>query len=623
MCGIAGYFKPGGQPGNIKSILDLLSHRGPDFQHIHTEEQIELGHTRLSILDLSDRGNQPMKDPVSGNIIVFNGEIYNFKSLREELIRKGHTFNSSGDTEVLLKLYGEYGEKCITMLRGMFAFAIWDKAKQQLLIARDRLGKKPFFYSQSGNGFIFGSEIRALAAHPDISKDIDVQAIDLFMSTGCVPAPFSIYSAVKKLPAAHYGIVNADGLTLHRYWSLDFTKKIECSEEEVLDSLHSQLMEATRIRLESDVPLGALLSGGVDSSLIVALMAEAGSKSIDTFTIGFHEKKYDESGHAAKVAKHLGVNHHVEYLDPAQFEYMLPAVVRQYGEPFSDDASLATMLLSEATRKHVTVALSGDGGDELACGYSAYTHVKLASALAPLIGKEPLAEKNIASAFNNSSALGALRRKMICKLHPEFKRILRNEYKTARYKNDVYRAEVREQLAQSTLSWMYELSRQACTHAHNPSERLLWMDTVHFLADALLVKVDIASMAHSLEVRSPLLDHELFEYMASLPPELKLKGGESKYLLKKLAERYLPKDILYRRKQGFSMPVAKWTSGDSAGFTRDAISQATPFLKQFFDMDALNRRIDEHVSGRKKHKNFVWNILNLSLWAIEHENGRV
>ncbi|TIH15314.1 asparagine synthase (glutamine-hydrolyzing) [Marinifilum sp. JC120] len=623
MCGIAGYFQSGKQPGSIKPILDLLSHRGPDFQHIHTENSIELGHTRLSILDLSDLGNQPMKDPLTGNIIVFNGEIYNFKSLREELLSKGHTFNSSGDTEVLLKLYGEYGEKCITLLRGMFAFAIWDKAKQHLFIARDRLGKKPFFYSQSGNGFIFGSEIRALAAHPEISKDIDVQAIDLFMSTGCVPAPYSIYSAIRKLPAAHYGIVNADGLALHRYWSLDFTQKIECSEKEVLDSLHTRLMEATRIRLESDVPLGALLSGGVDSSLIVALMAEAGSKSIDTFTIGFHEKKYDESGHAAKVAKHLGVNHHVEYLDPTQFENMLPAVVRQYGEPFSDDASLATMLLSEATRKHVTVALSGDGGDELACGYSAYTHVKLASALAPLIGKEPLPEKNIASAFNSSSALGALRRKMICKLHPEFKRILRNEYKTARYKNDFYRAEVREQLAQSTLSWMYELSRQACAHAHNPAERLLWMDTVHFLADALLVKVDIASMAHSLEVRSPLLDHELFEYMASLPPRLKLKGGESKYLLKKLAERYLPKDILYRRKQGFSMPVAKWTSGDSAGFTLEAISQATPFLKQFFDMDALNRRIDEHVSGRKKHKNFVWNILNLSLWAIEHESGRV
>ncbi|ACS79146.1 asparagine synthase (glutamine-hydrolyzing) [Maridesulfovibrio salexigens] len=623
MCGIAGYFNPGGHPGDIKPILDLISHRGPDFQHIHTEESIALGHTRLSILDLSDRGNQPMKDLKTGNIIVFNGEIYNFKSLREELIGKGHTFNSSGDTEVLLKLYGEYGEKCISMLRGMFAFAIWDNSKKQLFIARDRLGKKPFFYSQSGNSFIFASEIRALAAHPDISKDVDVQAIDLFMSTGCVPSPFSIYSDIRKLPAAHYGIVNAQGLSLHRYWSLDFTQKIECSEEDVLESLHSRLLEATRIRLESDVPLGALLSGGVDSSLVVALMAEAGSKSIDTFTIGFHEKKYDESGHAAKVAKHLGVNHHVEYLDPTQFENMLPAVVRQYGEPFSDDAALATMLLSEATRKHVTVALSGDGGDELACGYSAYTHVKLASALAPMIGKKILPEKNIASAFNSNSALGKLRRKMICKFHPEFKRILRNEFKVARYKNDVFRADVQEQLGQFNFKWQYELSRQACIHAKTPAERLLWMDTVHFLADALLVKVDIASMAHSLEVRSPLLDHELFEYMASLPPELKIKGGESKYLLKKLAERYLPKDILYRRKQGFSMPVAKWTSGDSADFTLDAISQAKPFLLQFFDMNALNKRIDEHISGRKKHKNFVWNILNLALWAIEHKNGRV
>ncbi|NDV25082.1 asparagine synthase (glutamine-hydrolyzing) [Desulfovibrio sp. JC010] len=623
MCGIAGYFQPGRQPKSIKPILDLLTHRGPDFQHIHTQDSIELGHTRLSILDLSEHGHQPMIAPDSGNTIVFNGEIYNFKSLREKLASKGHSFTSSGDTEVLLKLYAEYGEKCISMLRGMFAFAIWDEEKQQLLIARDRLGKKPFYYAQSGNGFIFASEIRALAAHPDISKDIDVQAVDLFMSTGCVPAPFSIYSAIRKLPAAHYGIVNASGLRMQRYWSLDFTQKIDCSEDEALDSLHTQLMEATRIRLESDVPLGALLSGGVDSSLIVALMAECGSKSIDTFTIGFHEKKYDESGHAAKVARHLGVNHHVEYLDPSQFENMLPAVVRQYGEPFSDDAALATMLLSEATRKHVTVALSGDGGDELACGYSAYTHVKLASTLAPLIGKKILPEQNIAAAFNSKTALGKLRRKMICKFHPEFKRILRNEYKVSRYKNDVYRTDIREQLGDFNLKWMYELSRQACAHARTPAERLLWMDTVHFLADALLVKVDIASMAHSLEVRSPLLDHELFDYMATLPPELKLKGGESKYLLKKLAERYLPKDILYRRKQGFSMPVAKWTSGDSADFTLDAVSQATPFLQQFFDMNMLNRRINEHVSGRKKHKNFVWNILNLALWAVEHGAGRV
>ncbi|WP_320009222.1 asparagine synthase (glutamine-hydrolyzing) [Maridesulfovibrio sp.] len=623
MCGIAGHFQPGKKPQSIRPILNLLSHRGPDFHNIYSEQDIELGHTRLSIIDLSAHGNQPMTDPATGNTIVFNGEIYNFKTLREKLTAKGYTFTSSGDTEVLLKLYAEYGEECIAMLRGMFAFAIWDRSRQQLLVARDRLGKKPFFYARTNDGFIFASEIRALASHPNISKDIDKQAIDLFMSTGCVPAPFSIYSAIRKLPPAHYAIIDEMGMDMQRYWALDFTHKIQCTEAEVLEELHTRLLEATSIRLESDVPLGALLSGGVDSSLIVALMAECGSKSIDTFTIGFHEKKYDESGHAAKVAKHLGVNHHVEYLDPAQFENMLPAVVRQYGEPFSDDAALATMLLSEATRKHVTVALSGDGGDELACGYSAYTHVKLASVMASLIGKEPLPEKNIASAFNSNTTIGALRRKMISKFHPEFKRLLRNEYNAARYKNYVYNQDMREHLGQSTFQWLYNLATESCTQAHNPVERLLWMDTAHFLADALLVKVDIASMAHSLEVRSPLLDHELFDYMATLPPELKLKGGESKYLLKKLAERYLPAEILYRRKQGFSMPVAKWTSGDSADFTRNAISQATPFLERIFDIKALNTRIDEHISGRKKHKNFVWNILNLALWAIEHKAGRV
>jgi len=618
MCGIAGHYHQGNKPqfDALTPVLNRLGHRGPDFQQKWQDDGIILGHTRLSILDLSESGNQPMIDPATGNAIVVNGEIYNFQELRAGLEARGHSFKSTGDTEVLLKLYGEHGEKCLSMLRGMFAFAIWDKARQ-LFIARDRLGKKPFFYAQTQAGFIFASEVRALKAHPEISSDIDPEAMDLFLGTGCVPAPWSIYKQIRKLPPAHCGTVDANGLSLRQYWNIDYRDTIECSEGEALDGLLSRLTEAVRLRLISDVPLGALLSGGVDSSLVVALMANMSSEPVKAFSMGFRERKYDETGHASRVAAHLGVQHHVEILEPAGLEEMLPDVIRQYGEPFADDSSLASLLLSKTTRQHVKVALNGDGGDELACGYTSYTHAGTACFLSRFLNPGPMSKNSVQSAFYDSSPLGSMRRTLIFRhLRPELKHLLRGEHEAWQYKKRLYSDETMHLLQGTAFDWHFKLAIGSYAHADNPVERLLWMDNVHSLADMLLVKMDIASMAHGLEVRSPLLDQELVEYMARLPYKLKIKNGEPKYLLKKLAERFLPKDILYRRKQGFSMPVAEWMKGPASTFAKESFSQATPFLEQFFNMTELNQIVDEHIQGRKNHKNMVWNLLNLSLWAI-------
>ncbi|QGY40877.1 asparagine synthase (glutamine-hydrolyzing) [Pseudodesulfovibrio cashew] len=626
MCGIAGFFQPGGttRPETLAPVLARLTHRGPDHQQTWSRDGIELGHARLSILDLSENGHQPIIDPVTGNAIVVNGEIYNFQVLREELRTKGYEFKSTGDSEVLLHLYAEYGEACLPMLRGMFAFAIWDNRERKLVIGRDRMGKKPLFYADTPSGFAFASEIRALSAHPAVSRDIDVEAMDLFLSTGSVPAPWSIYTAIRKLPPAHYGVVTRDGLSIKRYWALDFRQKIECGEEEALETIQAHLEEATRLRLVSDVPLGALLSGGVDSSLVVALMAKMSAEPVQTFTVGFEEKKYDETEHAAKVARHLGVEHHVEVLKPAGFEEMLPSVVRQYGEPFSDDASLASMLLSRATRRHVTVALGGDGGDELALGYSSYTHAGTACRLNRLLKGKPLSRDKVHALFADNAPWAELRRKAAFRLlRPELKHLLRTERAMDAHKKRIYANETATRLDNLAFDWMYDLSRDSYGHADNPVERMLWMDNVNCLPDTLLVKMDIASMAYGLEVRSPLLDHVLIEYMAGLPVELKIKNGETKYLLKKLAEKFIPKDVLYRPKQGFSMPVTRWIRGSAAEFTREAMSQAAPFFGKYFDTAALDSVVEEHITGRKNHKNLVWNLLNLALWAAAHQAGEV
>lgn len=614
MCGIAGHVRFGNEPqaGTLTPVLARLAHRGPDNT---AEEQFGpalLGHTRLSILDLSEAGNQPMVCPVTGNAVVLNGEIYNFQELKELPELRDYPFRSTSDTEVLLAMYAVFGEDCLAHLRGMYAFAIWNPSKKQLFFARDRMGVKPFVYSAGPKGLIFASEVRALAAHPDVSREIDPFALDLYLSNGSVPAPFAAYVGMNKLPPAHCGTYDKNGLTIRQYWQLDYRTDVAMDEQEALEHLEELLFEAVRLRMISDVPLGALLSGGVDSSLVVACMARQSSEQVRTFSIGFGEEKYNELPYAKQVAEVLGVSHEYEILPPTSLGTVAETVA-QFGEPFSDDSSIAALQLCRMTRKHVTVALGGDGGDELACGYSSYTHARTASLLHRVLPVSNLSEEQLI----RLSKAGSLTRKLqFGYLHPESKRLLRNEARLHGLKEQTYTTQMRSQCGEQTRRWLASNIAKAPEHAHSPVERLLWMDNRLSLPDMLLVKMDIAAMAHSLEVRSPFLDHKLIEFMATLPVSLKLKNNEPKYLLKKLAEKHLPKELLYRRKQGFSMPVSSWlATPEGKALLLETFASADGSIGQWFRMDVLAGMVDDHAAGKGRHGKFLWNMLNLAAWA--------
>jgi asparagine synthase (glutamine-hydrolysing) len=621
MCGICGHVRrtrdpgpTGADLGGLAAMLGLLGHRGPDQTDSWQDGDVALGHTRLSILDLDPRAGQPMRDPHTGNVIVFNGEIYNFRALRADLESQGEVFRTTGDTEVLLALYRVHGRDCLPLLRGMFAFALWDAGRRELFLARDRLGKKPLVYFDGPQGLVFASELRALRAHPLCPSNLDPAALDLYLSLGYVPAPRSILAGVRKLPPAHCGVYGQDGLRLWRWWDVDYRNKIDVSEAEALDLVWSTLRESVRLRLESDVPLGLLLSGGVDSSLVAAVLAELCPGQARAFSIGFDEKKYNELPHAQAVARHLGLSLTFEIMPPATLE-ALPEVALRYGEPYADDSALPSLFLSRMARKHITVALGGDGGDELALGYPTYRHAKTASALNALLPLAPPADATLRGlAAGHGQATRALREFLAANLWPETKPLLRNEPRQWPLKARLYTPAARERLAHVYADWFLPWLGRATAHADHPVERMLYIDNATSLPDDLLVKMDIASMAASLEVRSPLLDHKLIELFATLPVRLKVRGGETKYLLKKLAERVLPRDILYRRKQGFDLPIREWMAGPMHGFVMDALASADPALSEHIDMDAAKAIAREHAQGTNR-KNMLWRLLMLALWS--------
>ena len=638
MCGICGHVRlargadragadvGGVGPGSLAPMLALLGHRGPDQTDSWQDagRGVALGHTRLSILDLDPRAGQPMHDPHTGNVIVFNGEIYNFRALRAVLEEQGEVFRTTGDTEVLLALYRVHGRDCLPLLRGMFAFALWDAGRRELFLARDRLGKKPLVYfvgppTANGGGLVFASEIRALRAHPLCPAQgsvggLDPVALDLYLSLGYVPAPRSILCGVAKLPPAHCAVYDAHGLRQWRWWDVDYRSKLDVTEAEALDLAWDCLRESVRLRLESDVPLGLLLSGGVDSSLVAAVLAELCPGQAQAFSIGFDETKYNELPHAKVVARHLGLNLTHEIMPPATLE-ALPEVALRYGEPYADDAALPSLFLSRMARRHITVALGGDGGDELALGYPTYRHARVASALHALLPLTPPKDASLRClAAGRSHAARARREFLAANIWPETRPLLRTEPRGWPLKARLYTPEARARLAGVYADWFLPWLSRSFEHAANPVERMLYIDNATCLPDDLLVKMDIASMAASLEVRSPLLDHKLIELFASLPVGLKVRGGETKYLLKKMAERVLPKDILYRRKQGFDLPIREWMAGPMHGFVMDALSSADPALAEHIDMDAAKAIAREHASGTNR-KNMLWRLLMLALWS--------
>ncbi|MBI3351101.1 MAG: asparagine synthase (glutamine-hydrolyzing) [Nitrospirae bacterium] len=597
-------------PVKIGRSADLLYKRGPDDSGVWTEENVGLGHRRLSILDLSPAGHQPMVSKDGRYVIVYNGEIYNFLDLRKELESDEGFWQSNSDTEVILAAYSRWGHQCIERFHGMFAFAIWDRKEKVLFAARDRMGVKPFYYHHSANCFAFASRPRALfSLYPHLSDEIDLHALRFYLEVGYIPAPYSIYKTIRKLPPAHYLIIDQKGLTINRYW--DFRQiKPETSwekrnEEELLDELDEIVSRNVRSRMISDVPLGAFLSGGIDSSLVVSIMAKYSSQPVKTFTIAFEEKANDESTHALAVSKYLGTDHYCETLKVNDLLSLLPVFSEEYDEPFFDHSAFPTMAVSRVARKHVTVSLSGDGGDELFGGYHYY---QLAKALNPLFKMPVFVRKGLSGAV---SLIPKYRLKLVAKAmaQPDCAGAFAFMRSIAKDFHGVLATEIIDQT--EGISRFFSKASQKFPPGLHPSEQGMRLDAFYTLPDDFLQKVDVASMAFSLESRDPLLDHELVEWAMKLPLKWKLRGNQNKYLLRKLAYRYIPRKIIDRPKQGFGVPMESWLRGPLKKWAEDKLHDKKSFKNIPLNQDKVLELLKLHQSGVRNVHPLLWAILVL------------
>jgi asparagine synthase (glutamine-hydrolysing) len=631
MCGIVGIFDPRGQRPIDRDLLarmnDSQFHRGPDDGGLFVDPGIGLGFRRLAIIDLSG-GAQPLFNEDHSVVIVFNGEIYNFKKLVPVLEARGHVFRTRSDTEVIVHAWEEWGPACVERLRGMFAFAIWDKRQQTFFLARDRVGEKPVYYSELPDGtLIFGSELKSLLLHPAAPRQLDPQAIEDYFAYGYVPDPKSIYSGIRKLPPGH-------SLTWRRgaptpaprpYWDVAFRVQPPHDEREVVEDLSARLRDAVDMRMVADVPVGAFLSGGVDSSGVVAVMASLSKDPINTCSIAFGQKDYDESHFARTVADRYHTRHHVRQVTEDDFE-LVDRLALFYDEPFADSSAMPTYRVCELARERVTVALSGDGGDEVFAGYRRYRwhHYEelvrraIPAALRrPMFGfmaalypkadwaPRPLRAKSTLQAIARDSvdayfrSVGLLTDEMRTRLFsPAFTRGLQG-----------YQA--RQVLEQHM--------RNAPADDH--LSQIQYADLKTYLSGDILVKVDRASMANSLEVRVPILDHELIEWAAGLPLAMKLRGGEGKYVFKKALEPLVPQDLLYRPKMGFSVPLARWFRGPLRERVRDALSSSTLADSGIFDLDYLRTLVDQHQAGTRDHSSPLWALLMFESFLRQVHDG--
>ena len=621
MCGIAGYFDTRERRSIPEALLrrmtDAIAHRGPDGNDIYRDAGVGLGHRRLAIIDL-ECGAQPMATPDGQILIIFNGEIYNFQETRRELEALGHRFRTNSDTEVILYAWLEYGEACVHRLRGMFAFAILDQRTRSLFLARDRLGVKPLHYAELPTGeVIFGSELKALLVHPGLARTLDPTAIEDYFAYGYIPDPKCVLAGVKKLPAGHT-------LTLRqgrpvpapsRYWDVDFTTRHRGKPADLAAELTDRMREAVKLRMIADVPLGAFLSGGVDSSAVVALMAEISDKPVNTCSIGFDVAGYDETGYAAEIARRYATNHRSRIIDPDDFA-LVGRLADAFDEPFADASALPTYRVCELARETVTVALSGDGADEAFAGYRRYrlhaNEEKLRRAL-PLgfrqsvfgaLGRaypkldwaprmlrakstfEALGRSTEEAYFNSIAVLPDRLRQHL--FSPSFRRELQGHWAGSLYVDTMRNAPARDALGQAQ-----------------------YADIQHWLPGDILTKMDRASMAVSLEAREPLLDHELVAWAAGLPPDLRVRHGQGKWLLKKAMERYVPKKLLYRPKMGFVVPISDWFRGPLAERAEALVTRSTAVETGWFDVDFLRRAVADHRAGRAEHGRLLWQLLML------------
>jgi asparagine synthase (glutamine-hydrolysing) len=625
MCGICGKLNFDSREVKIqliKRMTSTLIHRGPDDQGTYVKDNIGLGHRRLSIIDLSRAAHQPMSNEDRTVWIVFNGEIYNFPDLRKVLVKRGHIFRSNSDTEVILHLYEEHSFECLEHLRGMFAFAIWDESNKSLFLARDRTGQKPLFYYADNNFIAFASEIKALLQDPSVPKLPDFTAIYHYLTYQYVPSPFSAFKGINKLPPAHYLVCRDGKLDVKRYWKLSYIPKFSVDNptrmEDLEAALIEQLKEAVKIRFISDVPLGAFLSGGIDSSAVVALMSECMAEPVRTFSIGFKEATYNETQYARMISKQYHTDHTEFIVDPDAVK-ILPKLIWHYNEPFADSSAISTYYVSKLAREYVTVALNGDGGDENFAGYERYVAndmaIKLSKIVPPFV-VQCLLPFVMKLPHRNEPSNFFWRLKQFLRefpLSPELRNGHWLSHFTEEMKQDIMTDEYRIAV-QDTDSFDLLFEKFGETDAESFLDKSLYADVAMYLPDNLLVKVDVASMASSLEARSPFLDHKFMEFVARIPSQLKLKGRTCKYILKKALTNFLPNEVLYRKKMGFAVPIDHWLRNDLRDMAYDMLLSQKSLQRGYFRKNALQRMLDEHVSGEWNWHSHIWNLLILELW---------
>lgn len=624
MCGIAGFINNTAswsldEQKERTLILDrmcqVIRHRGPDDQGMMVKDGVALGMRRLSIIDLAG-GHQPISGCDDSVTVVFNGEIYNYRELQRDLEARGHRFHTHSDTEAIVHAYEEYGATCVEHLRGMFAFALWDKRERKLFIARDRVGKKPLYYTLTPQGtLVFGSELKSLLEHPEVKRETNLEAVDAYLTFGYVPDPLCIFRNIEKLPPGHHLSFVKGRVEVEKYWDFNYeaTDHIERSEEDYLEELRALLDEAVRVRLISDVPLGAFLSGGVDSSTVVGLMSRLMEQPVKTFSIGFNEDSYDELKFARLTAKHFNTDHH-EFIVTPDICNVVDELVWHFDEPFADSSAIPTYMVSKLAREHVTVALSGDGGDELFAGYTRYATDQKRSGFANL---PRFLRQGVMQPVSRRLPHGAWGRNYLhnVALDGLDRYIDSVSLFTSLNKSSLYTSDFIAQLDGKHGGAVAQFRDYAArVRSGNPLDALLYLDSKTYLPGDILTKVDRMSMAVSLEARVPLLDHKLIEFVTRIPATMKMRGGVSKYIFKQAVRGLVPDGILDRPKQGFGVPVQQWINNQLRERMRATLTESCARERGYIEPRYLSLMLDEHQRGRRDHSAQLWALFMLELW---------
>jgi asparagine synthase (glutamine-hydrolysing) len=612
MCGICGFNWQDEE--TLQRMTRIMHHRGPDQSGFYSEGGVSLGHQRLSIIDLSERGRQPMGSEDGQTWIVFNGEIYNYRTIRASLEQKGYRFISQTDTEVILKAYQEYGYKCLTQFNGMFAFCIWDARNKTFFIARDRLGVKPLYYYHEAGKFAFASEIKSIIQNPEVSKEIDPQALYHFLGYEFIPAPNTIFKRIQKLPAGHYLLLSKKGLDIVQYWDIRFNP-VARPREELEFELVARLEQAVTRRLESDVPLGVFLSGGIDSSSVVAMMSKIMGGGVRTFSLGYREEDFTEFSYARKVATHFGTEHTELLIDPVS-QKDIERAIWHLDEPFSEFSILPYYLICKKAKEYITVCLSGEGGDELFVGYDRFKASKFDQWFrqipSPIRSVLISAARRVPDSTKKKGVFNSTRRFLEGADLPLAGHHMRWQYfLTQRDRNCLFKNRYREEIDTDPFKPIVDTLERVGTE--NPLADELYIELRFMMPENPLMKVDKMSMAHALEVRAPFLDFEFVEFVNTIPHELKLERWVTKSILKSAMKDILPEGIAYRPKHGYSFPIKHWLRKELRDYMKDLLMHS-PIIHEYFEPQYINRMIQEHLGGFHNHSHILWGLINVAVW---------